>query len=489
MRRFTARLSAVLASVLALAAGLASPARAADTGSLNLQFSPTTLSVAPSPGKSMGLAIFAHNAQHPVLTVDRSGLGDKATLKVLVGTCAGATGPQIVCPLDDLPLDPGSVTLVFQPTSTAVAGDVLHLTLTLSADNAPSAGGTAEIKVADAIDLVASPQLQGKELPAKIGDHVTIAASVRNLGSRTAKGIRLTWTADHGLLPDGNDGCTTVPVEIIHELVCEWPDVTLAPGQSLAVKDKLGHDLVLAVAADASKFEATDFTFTALSEVPAGATPPNDADEDDNLSEAEYTIDGEHHDASAIGASATGAVGQSVDVNIGFTDNGPAALNILRSGGEPALIFYFTRPANAEIVGIPETCDSATFNDGQMATEHKPGGDYYRCKSASFIPVGAPQTVKFTLKIVALHGAAGTVNFTNKFDPPDATPIKDDNPANDQADVVINPETPVSTGTTGVTPISLPVTGAPLALIAIVGVAIVAGGVVLLRLGRRRGRA
>lgn len=494
-----ARFLAAAACGLILAAGLASPARAETSGSVDAQVDAqvVALALAPSPGKAIPIRINAQNATNPLLTIDLAGLSGKATADAPPG-CGQAAG-KITCAFPTAPTFATVLPLVLHATSQATAADKQTLTLTTSADNQPPFARTYDVTFADAVDLVASPS-HLDEIPAKIGDHVTIAASVRNVGSRSAKGIRLTWLADHGLVPDAYDNCVSVPLQFVHELVCDWPDVVLAPGQALKAKDQLGHDLALTVAPDTGEFEETNFTFTALSDaqapppaaavaghagrtldlVPAAATPPADVDADDNLAEVVYKIDGVHLDAAAIGATATGAVGHSVDVTVGFVDNGPAAMDVLRGGGEPAAILFFARPANAEIVGIPQSCDSVTFDGSSMAVEHKTGGDYYLCKSAGFVPVGVPQTVTFTLKVTASHGAAGTVNFTNKFDPPEARRT-DDNPANDQADVVIN------TDSTGIatTPVSLPVTGAPLALIAGVGVVIVAVGAGLLLLGRR----
>src|SRR5262249_4188158 len=146
--------------------------------------------------------------------------------------------------------------------------------------------------------------------------------------------------------------------------------------------------------------------------VRADVAPPADVDKADNMGEVVYTID-TYLDAAAIGATVTGAVGRSVDVSVGYIDNGPAAIDIVRGGsfGTFAGIF-FARPENTEVVGIPQSCDAqVTDSNGHIGMEHKTGADYYVCTPPAWTPVGVPQLVTFTLKITAADGKPGEVDL------------------------------------------------------------------------------
>jgi hypothetical protein len=521
-------LAAAGASTLILSAGFAAPAHADDSSFFFADLLPEAVSVAPSPGKAMQVAVGASNVTNPRFTIDTTGLLDEATADTPDGCTSAAA--KITCQVPTATdLQFSSVWLIVHPTAKAAVGDTLHVTITSQADNISTFTQTYEIKMADAVDLVASPALIANSTNAlgtvHPGEHVTAKAGVSNVGSKVAQGIRVTVTSDHALAPDQFDNCEYGAVNTyLHQFVCDLPDVVLNPGDGpLALVDELGKDVGFTITPDAGGPAAgAEIVFDALADAPAlpsqlklakpahtghalrlvavaqaaaraaNATPA-DANADDNLTEAFWNLAGIHTDVAAIGARARAKVGDTVDVNVGFVDNGPASLDALRSGGDPAFVFIFIPPANTDVVAAPQSCESITDNpDGSnTGTRGAPHGTYYQCGSASFVPVGAPQTTKITLKVIKGGDDKGQVTFADKYRNPDFA-FHDDNPADDQADVLVGPA--VDTGNTGggsgggnvLT--SLPVTGAPLALIAIVGVAIVAGGVVLLRLGRRRDR-
>jgi len=514
-------LAAAGTSTLILSAGFATPAHADDSSFFFADLLPQALSVAPSPGKAMEVAMGASNVTNPRFTIDTTGLSDEATADTPDGCTSAAA--KITCQVPTATAEVfSSVWLVVHPTAKAAVGDTLHVTITSQADNVSTFTQTYDIKVADAVDLVASPQLIANSTDVlgtvHPGEHATMKAGVSNVGSKVAQGIRLTVTSDHALVPDRYDNCEYGAVNTyVHQFVCDFPDVVLNPGDApRSLVDDLGKDVGFTIGPDAGGPAAgAEIVFDALADAPAlpsqvklakpahtgrtlrlvavaqAAAAPADANQDDNLTEAFWNLAGIHFDVAAIGARAHAKVGDTVDVNIGFVDNGPAALDALRSGGDPAFLFIFIPPANTDVVAIPDACASIVDQGGvQFPTSGAPHGNYYRCGSDSFVPVGTPQTTKISLKVIKGGDDKGSVTFTDKYTDP-VFVLQDDNQANNQADVVVGPavDTGNGDGSGGNVVTSLPVTGAPLALIAIVGVAIVAGGVVLLRLGRRRGRA
>jgi hypothetical protein len=508
-------LAAAGASALILSAGFAAPAHAANPSFFEAQLGPEQLSVAPSPGKAMQVDVVGVNATNARFTIDPAGLSDKATVDTPDG-CTSTAG-KITCDMPDVADLFTVVLLVIHPTAKAAVGDTLHVTITTAADNVPPSAVTYDLPVTDAVDLAVSPRQLPTDPPTlgtvHPGDHVTVPAGVSNVGSRVAQGIRVRVTSDHALAPDQFDNCEYSVIDtVLHQFVCDLPDVVLNPGDGpLSLVDELGKDVGFTIAPDASGPSAqADIVFDALADAPAlpsqvklakpphtghtlrlvastrPAAAPVDANQSDNFIEAFWNLAGIHRDVAAIGAKANAKVGDTVDVNVGFVDNGPASLDAPRSLDEPAFFFVFIPPANTDVVAVPASCFSTTENpDGtSRGTPGAPHGNYYRCESRSFIPVGVPQTSKISLKVTKGGDDKGAVTFTDKFGDPDH-PYKDDNAANDQADVLVGPA--VDTGTV-VT--SLPVTGAPLAIIAVVGVLIIAGGIGLVLVGRtRRNRA
>jgi hypothetical protein len=512
MRTLPRLLSAAGAAGLILAAGLATPAHAADNGSLELQFVPVTVTVPPSPGRAMMLYVLGNNAQNPVLTIDPAGLGDEATLSALPqANCTTGAGGTATCRLPEQSTLELPLVLGVKATAKAVVGHVLHLTFTLSADNVAAQQVTGDIPIGDAVDLVAF-KLTADPGQARVGDHVVAASYVANSGSRVAQGIRVTVFSDHSLAPDQYDNCAYTTT-VTYEFVCDLPDAVLNPGDRLNLVDDHGNPIGFTVAPDAGTPAAgVEIVYDALADA---ATPPNlsrmarpshtghevrlaqsaapaaqagalpvDANPDDNLVDFFWKLSGIHRDVAAVGATATGKVGDTVDVNVGFLDKGPAALDALRSGGDPAFAFIFLPPSNTDVVAVPHSCWSVVDNgDGtNTPTRGALHGTYYRCESASFVPVGATQTTKITLKITKATGDKGLVTFFDKYVAPDYR-YKDDVAADDQADVVVGP----AAGGNVLT--SLPVTGAPLAVIAIAGVVILAAGAGLVLLTRTRRRA
>jgi hypothetical protein len=171
-----------------------------------------------------------------------------------------------------------------------------------------------------------------------------------------------------------------------------------------------------------------------------------DANPSDNLGEVFWNLTGIHRDVAAIGAAAFGKVGDMVTINIGMVDHGPAALDAMRSGGDPAFYYIFIPPTNTDVVSVPQSCASIVDVGGvQYPTSGAPHGTYYRCGTSDFIPVGIPQTLQISLKITGNTGVPGLVTFADKYiNPVDA--FHDDNAADDNAPVEVTVARPVTPG-------------------------------------------
>jgi hypothetical protein len=515
MRSMAARLVATAgAAGLVLVVGLATAAHAADQGRISVLVNEITLSPLQSPSTTANLDITLFNAENPVITIDPTLLRDRATLDAPQG-CARAASGNLTC---HLPSQAGLVELklplVIHATANTVTPDSLYFEIRSTIDNGDPWNTYGHVTVSNAVGLLAVPAytpLASNRPPADPGAHLTMDAGVSNAGTVAAHGFRLTVTSDNGLLPDTYDNCVYGSVKTYqHEFSCDLPDAVLRPGDPpLMVHDETGKQLGFTVAPYATVSSVAEFQFESLGSAPAvpsqltaqphsghllslspGPRIPTDRPQGqpDNLGVTNWGSSKTHRDVSAAGATARAKVGDTVDVFIGFQNHGPAVI-AGRGALDPAtqsvpFTFSFVPPANSDVVAVPNACDSVIGNQSIV-----PGGlhgTYYRCRYADFVPVGRLATIKVTLKITAATGTAGSVFFNG-------TPLRstdhyvDDNAANDTAQVVVGPDVSPP-GSTGVTPVSLPVTGAPLALIAIVGVVIVVAGVGLLLLGRRRGR-
>jgi hypothetical protein len=521
MSRIRRLLAVAVAGGLILGSGLAAPAHAQNGDFLDLQVVPVTVSPDPSVGRAMLLYVSGNNAQSAVITIDPAGLGDEATLSPLSTNCGPATAnpgeTRTLCRLPDPVAFHLPLVLGVRATAKAVVGHVLHLTFTLSADNIASHQVTADIPVGDAAGLVAfTPTAAHGQ--ARVGDHVVAPSYVTNSGSRVVRGIRVTVLSDHSLAPDQFDNCA-YSKSLTYEVVCDLSDVVLAPRDRLDLVDDQGKPVGFTVTPDAGAPTAgVDVVYQALADSPAPPNlsstappshtghevrlskpvppaaqapgPPADAHPGDDVAEFVWELSGIHRDIAALATTVTAAVGATVEVNIGVVNKGPAAVDGVFN--DTGVGFFFTPPSNSDVTAVPQSC-SSIVNDGgpplQYGLFYYPGaphGDYYVCGAGNFIPVGATATTKITLKITKATGTKGLVSLHSLYETPNQA-YKDDVATDDQADVLVGPSV-VGPSTGGNVLTSLPVTGAPLATIAIIGVVILAAGagLILLSPARRR---
>jgi hypothetical protein len=183
-------------------------------------------------------------------------------------------------------------------------------------------------------------------------------------------------------------------------------------------------------------------------------------------------------DIAAVGSTVTGKVGDTVKATIGIKNVGGASVTDLTpSDGTASWEYDFNVPEGTTVVSLPDNCFAEfTPQDNEDFNPRALGRPFYVCWDfdAVFAP-GKTRTSEFGLKITQeISGATGTVSFKNPFR---KTERKDDNAANNVAQVIVNPAAGGAL---------LPVTGAQTAIVAGVGAVLLVAGTVMFRLARRR---
>ncbi|MEV5207960.1 LPXTG cell wall anchor domain-containing protein [Micromonospora sp. NPDC053740] len=167
-------------------------------------------------------------------------------------------------------------------------------------------------------------------------------------------------------------------------------------------------------------------------------------------------------------ASLSGSVGATVGLAVGYVNNGPATVN---TGGSesPWIGTTVTLPKGVTAVRAPENC----FDSEDDAWEPgKPGARVYRCFVDGSIKKGEKADYEFQVRIDQAGDQAGEVRLRTGHE---ETEIKDLNPANDVAKILVT-----ATGGNGGGDGdggSLPITGQSTGLIAGLGALLLAAGV------------
>ncbi|MEV0568255.1 LPXTG cell wall anchor domain-containing protein [Dactylosporangium sp. NPDC050588] len=470
-----------------------------------------------TPGKAVTVWVDAHNAVKPRFEIDQTGLAGVATFAVPDGNdqCK-ATGKKIVCDLPQADFTSVPIVLVLHPDKGAAVGDKGAFTLDAIAENTPDLPASEhKVTIADGADLVVTAPTYVSPVPeVKPGDVLFTKAAFVNYGNRAAADATMTMMFDPGIAPFKYEGCTYTETE--YPLIVECPvDGTIEPGAGrefvtvdengketpgmgavvapdalgwkgvdfLALADSVVEDLPPEVLAKAKTTKATSgkkFKIRQQQPVNKSFKAQPEIDKNDNYAGTAYGALNSR-DLATIGATASGGVGSVVTVNIGVKNTGVSMLDAYRTGGEPAARFNFVVPDGTEVVGVGEGCVARwKEDDGSIGWDPVPGKRFYDCGiDSSLFKPGASYTTAFQLKITqVIAHATGTVSFTNPFRDP-AEPPADANPGNDVAEVVINPNPGGSGG-------GLPLTGAQTGLVASVGAALLAGGVALFLVARRR---
>jgi hypothetical protein len=504
-------LAAAAIAGLLLGTAVSTPARAVDPPLLLAGFAGGGIGVPPAPAKTFPMIVKAHKETNPKLFIS---LDEPIPGEVTLADPPGCTqaGTEITCAWASAVYVDVVIPLTFRATAAAQAPGQVTVTFWMSSDTETGIKSTASVTIGDSIDLVTEAP---RTVQAHAEQHVGVPLKVTNLGSRTVAGMRITLYLSASLLPQTFDNCSPPePTDVIgsQSMVCEFPDL-IAPGQAVALDDGSGG-FGVDVAGDSPPNEFVYLDAQGLSEapaagapatsrpraasgrklrlVPAGSStavdPPVDNDPADNFSKVTVQVIDSHRDIEMIGATASGRVGDTVTIKVGLVDNGPAALDNLTNSG---YAFAFLVPKSTQVTDAPLNCASdLAGSDVPIFAWGRAGGASYLCvQNHGFVAPHSPELLEFTLKIMNVvpndKGNVATLAQTPAlvWRVPSAD---DDNPGNDIADVVINPSNTAPAGGTGLA--SLPVTGAPLAVIAMVGGLILVAGAGLVLLSRTRRR-
>jgi LPXTG-motif cell wall-anchored protein len=502
------RLGAALsATMLVLVSAAAGTAYAETKPSFTAGFSSMTESIGPPGSVTKGLA-FSYSSRggpvNPKITIDTS----KAAGVLILAPGSGnheckASGANFTCTAS--PVDySGSLAFVVRTAPGAKIGDQARIIVTADADNTDPQTVTTLLTVRDRADLVTVDRTEPEiSRPVKRREVLHQPGSFVNAGSRPAPQSDFVWFVDKGLTPAEYTGCTYARWASKTRVVCPF-DGALAPGEGVKFvtvnADGTEHDgFDITANADANGYAGQGFqAHTAGEPLPNGAgelldehtattgkryktvriKPAQVNGADANLQYWFVIVGG--YDIAATGSRATGQPGDVVKVNVGVKNVGTAAVHAPHDYYVRAAWTYtFTPPPGTEVVTAPADCTPFTPPAGRP---------YYRCQNLAvdFKP-GDAQTLEFALRITQLlQDATGVVTFPDQYVDPHthAYPSFDLNPANDRATVVINALNP--TAGPSHPGEALPVTGTRTSLVAATGAVLLAGGVALFLIARRR---
>ncbi len=485
-------LPAVLVAVVAFCAAPAAPAAAADPAARFSVSVPTmtgmpvsVLAAAGSPGKDIQAWFTGRNVRKPKVVFDVSGLAGVASLTLPAKLCSG-----LVCTLPDGDFH---LRLPIHLTGTTAAPAEGSFGMTLSGDNVATESVPQSVTLYNGADLVILQPLDGDDLgTVRPGQTVHTRLSITNAGNAVVHGFTMTMTSFADIRPVGYVGCDRVDNRQMPgiEIRCSSP-MDVKPGQVLSFYpgDGWREGPPGANAAVASTIGPTaidtivvDFELASGDYAPTTASPA-ELDWLDNHARTSYTAVSTY-DLAGIGATASGKVGDTIKINIGIRNNGPATL----FGEFSAVRWVFTVPPGVEVTAVGPMDRCGTIPNADYPTKpntyrpNEPGGRFYLCSAGDTVPgfpAGDTEVVVFTLKVTQLiPNATGSVLAVHRTYPPG--PIVDAKPANDKGLVIINPTASGSGG-------GLPITGTQVDLVGgLGGLAVLAGGITYLVARRRR---
>ncbi|MFE1834958.1 hypothetical protein [Streptomyces sviceus] len=323
-------------------------------------------------------------------------------------------------------------------TDESAAGDVGTVRITAAGEGLAFTGHTVDV-------LVGGPELRMKQLaePAgfRAGDTFQAPLGFRNQGGLGGKGVVLQISGTRGLsFPSTFGNCWYDPRD---------PDDLRGRSTALCVFDSefaagATYGLSAPFPIGTAGFALYDSMSYAFSAVPAdqvadllaggdyraGAGPElglvrlPDADPAGYTQYAETDLPTTNtFDLDLTGERLRARKGQTVSVDVGFANHGPAWLALLRSGGEP-ISFWVDLPPGTTVTTVPEGCRAADWEGAE--------GDYL-CFVDTPILEDASRTFTFGLRVdEVIRNATGRAFFAY-------TMPNEGNPANDSGEIVLNP--------------------------------------------------
>lgn len=461
------------------------------SGSLFVSVGAATVGGEGAPGKAIPMFVSNLGATEPTAVFDMTELSGIVTVELDEEFCT-VSGTQGRCRFPDDPDVHGYslvLPLLLRPADGVIAGASGTLTWRVSAANGGGPEGFAVISVADGVDLVvlSTPQEIDHARP---GQETVVTIPFVNAGNEAAPQVQLIVTSTSGLDLTQFEECEYTQDQSVRTAVC-LIDVTLQPDERLEVDfgftpntsgldEDFGYFVAvpgtvqLPVAGSVKPRRDAGRSLPVRKVAPALTAA--EIDRNDNRGGAQVLVDNTA-DLAVSGATLQGAQGDVVEAQLAVSNLGPATVRD-RFGEVGAAIFEFVVPDGTEVVGVPEDCFSTALWRETGHQQPVPGAPQYTCGSGVTFPQGMTMQRTFRVKITeVMANAEGQVQtFAG---PEQIVPTYDDKPANNTARVIVNPASGGSGG-------GLPVTGAPLGLIAWAGVVLLGAGGGLLLLSRRR---
>lgn len=384
------------------------------------------------------------------VTIDATAL--KGFAKVGLPESCAVDGLVAVC--EESTLYPGNV---YNPSwdvrldllDSAEAGDYGRIKVTGKGEGLEFGKHTVDV-------LVGGPELLKKKLPAepagfRPGDTYDAPLGFRNVGSMSADGVVLRFTGSRGLsFPDSYDNCSYAEeskgdlIRYRQVALCTFegeflPGTAYALSEPVRVKtadfalgdifsygfDAVGAKEVGALRAGADYRQGSGRTLT-LEPVESGHVG-------DYTKYAEIDLPMQNsYDLDLTGARVAGERGETVTVDVGLSNHGPAWIGSLRAGGEP-IGFTVRIPEGAGVVDSP--C--------RPVNDETP--DVYRCFADTPFLEDDERSFPFKLRIdEVVEGAMGKIFLPGHDDPWEG------DPSNDTGWIVLNgtgdEETPGDSG-------------------------------------------
>ncbi|MFI7076454.1 hypothetical protein ACIBO1_04060 [Micromonospora sp. NPDC049903] len=453
--------AAVVLAVTASLVALGAPAQAETaSGWFQAQLDDVVIGAAGAPGKAKPLYVYAQDAVNPRVVVDLTGLLGVASAE-FPAWCA-TSGSQVTCPLPpdvdpDSSLQIGSIPVLFRPLAGASGGDSATVSYRALADNADPFVATATVSVGDGADLV---NLGGGRVDAAaVGDLLSAPIRLTNVGNRTSRGVRITFTLSSGLTPSTWSNCWYAPLTGHRtSVVCDL-NGRVRPGATMEVSGGFGF----AIDGSAYAGESIDQFVEPLAGAAAlptqlgyqrraGGTElrlrpsrtasaaarilTTEIDPGDNW--ASFYVDNVPNslDLAALAEPVVGPVGGATILRAGVRNNGAGDLDDFRSGAGEVAPFHVRVPSGVTVESVPDRCVALyESEDGWYSGDPQPGASWYRCAvPGSVFAAGETHQVDFGVRITSVGGAAGAVSLNMPGPYPSWW---DDDRDNDEVTVVV----------------------------------------------------
>ncbi|MGW3618660.1 LPXTG cell wall anchor domain-containing protein [Micromonospora arida] len=372
-------------------------------------------------------------------------------------------------------------------------------------------GGSATyhstVSIGEGVDLAAIEQRL--ELTGALGDTLDVPLTVANRGEKAVHDVVLFFEGGYGLGPSKRyKNCEYSPADSFrHAFACRF-HTTIEPGGAARLDSRFGFTVPADdpapnghsgaaywyTPADWEEFQSsmpvrlgqqgTEGELTLEPVSLHSSSRQTDVNDQNDRTLMRLQVSGDQGtEVAALGtpATATGKVGATVPLKVGYVNNGPAAVNVDGAKDLRART-VLSLPSGVTAVRVPMTCSS--YGDWVPG---KPGATVYHCGEHKRLAQGEKIEYEFELRLDEAGTRAAQVRLT--FD----TGV-DLNPANDRATITIiasadgGSENPGGDdGQGGGDPDgSLPITGAKAGLTAGIGGVLLAAGAVGFVVARRR---